>query len=123
VQISGQTRDANLTGGYGGLVLEPIVFPNFPVHLSLPVLIGAGGIAYTTSNYYPEYDDSDYFVEDSYAYFIIEPGVELELNMLKFFRLAFGGYYRYTSDIDLIDYPENVLHGFSGGITFKFGKF
>ncbi|MCK4745482.1 MAG: hypothetical protein KAT15_00525, partial [Bacteroidales bacterium] len=47
-------RNVNLTGGYGGLLMEPILFPKFPVHISIPVLIGGGGIAYTsTFNPYP----------------------------------------------------------------------
>jgi hypothetical protein len=58
---------------------------------------------------------------------IIEPGVELELNVTRFFRFSVGAYYRYTSDVDIEnpDYtvPTDILKGFSGGVTFKFGKF
>ncbi|MBN1183062.1 MAG: hypothetical protein JXB49_12285 [Bacteroidales bacterium] len=123
VNYTTTTRDVNLSGGYGGLVFEPILFPKFPVHISLPVLAGAGGIAYATSDYSPEYEDWDYFVEDADAFFVVEPGVELELNMLKYFRLCFGGYYRYTTPIDIVNTSEGPLNGFSGGITLKFGKF
>jgi hypothetical protein len=116
-------RNVNLAGGYGGLLLEPILFPKFPVHVSIPVLIGAGGVAYTT-HYNPyDWDESHFFVEEATGYFVLEPGLELEFNIVRFFRLAIGGYYRYTSDIRLYDTPENVLRGFSGGITLKFGKF
>ena len=47
-------------------------------------------------------------------------------HVVRFFRLAIGGYYRMTTDIrfaDNIDVSSNVLDGFSGGITLKFGKF
>lgn len=37
----------NIEGGYGGLLLEPVFAPKFPVHLSFPILIGAGGVAFT----------------------------------------------------------------------------
>lgn len=116
-------RNVNLAGGYGGLLLEPILFPKFPVHVSIPVLVGAGGIAYTTSYNPYDWDESHYYVEEATGYFVLEPGIELEFNIIRFFRLAIGGYYRYTSDISLYDTPENVLHGFSGGISLKFGKF
>lgn len=118
-------RNVNLTGGYGGLLVEPIVLPKFPVHISIPVLFGAGGIAYTsTFNPYPyDYESFDLFVEDATGYLLIEPGIELEFNVVRFFRLALGGYYRYTSKIQLYDTPENVLNGWSAGITLKFGKF
>jgi len=117
------SRNVNLSGGYGGLLLEPILFPKFPVHISIPVVIGAGGIAYTTSYSYTEYYDPGYFVEDASSFLVVEPGVELEFNVVKFFRLAIGGYYRTTSKIDLYDTSEDVLNGFSGGVTLKFGKF
>lgn len=116
-------RDVNLTGGYGGMYLEPIIFPKIPVHLSIPVMLGVGGIAYTTS--YNPYDwyETNYYIEDATSFLIVEPGVELEFNIVRFFRLALAGTYRYTSRIRLYDTREDVLNGFSAGITFKFGKF
>ncbi len=118
-------RNVNLAGGYGGLLMEPIIFAKFPVHLSIPILVGAGGIAYTsTFNPYPyDYEDFDLFVEDATGYFLIEPGIELEINVVRFFRLAIGGYYRFTSNIQLYDTPQDVLNGWSAGVTLKFGKF
>lgn len=116
--------NVNLTGGYGGILIEPILFPRSPVHLAFPVIAGIGGIAYTTSNFTGEpWDYYEAWVEDTETFLIIEPGVELEFNLLKFFRLALGMSYRYTSNIDLMDTPSNVLEGFTTGISFKFGKF
>ena len=114
--------DANLAGGYGGIFFEPIILPRYPVHVSVPVLVGAGGIAYNTSN--RTWEDN-WYVEDSEAFFVVEPGAEVELNITKFFRFSFGAYYRYTSRIELMDDPDldNVLNGFSFGINLKFGKF
>ncbi|MBL7113119.1 MAG: hypothetical protein ISS19_14375 [Bacteroidales bacterium] len=117
------SRNANLSGGYGGLLMEPILLPKFPIHISLPLVVGVGGIAYTTSYSYTDWDDPRFFAEDATSFLVVEPGVELEFNVVKFFRLAVGGYYRYTSKITLYDTPEDVLNGFSGGITLKFGKF
>ena len=34
-----------LVGGYGGLFVEPIIAPNFPIHVAIPILIGGGGAA------------------------------------------------------------------------------
>jgi len=36
-------QDANLYGGYGGILLEFRVLPKSPVHVSFPILIGGGG--------------------------------------------------------------------------------
>lgn len=112
----------NLAGGYGGLVLEPIILPRFPVHISLPVLTGVGGVAYASYDPYL-WPDGSPVVEDSCPFLIIEPGAELELNIVRFFRISMGAYYRYTSRITLIDTPSDVLNGLSMGVTFKFGKF
>ncbi|NTW32681.1 MAG: hypothetical protein HGB12_08665 [Bacteroidetes bacterium] len=119
--VSG-SREYNLCGGYGGLILEPIVFPKFPVHLSFPVLLGAGGIAYTKSTYMDEFD-YDVNIEDSDAFLVAEPCVELEMNLLKFVRIAIGASYRFTTDAHIMNKSSDVLNGFNAGLTLKFGKF
>jgi hypothetical protein len=114
-------RNVSLTGGYGGMFFEPIILPKFPIHMSVPVLVGIGGVAYTSVEM-REWDD-EYFVEDSETFLLVEPGVELEMNVTHFFRFTMGGYYRYTSEIDLLNTDKDVLNGFSFGVNFKFGRF
>ena len=117
--------DVSLAGGYGGFFFEPILVPNFPVHVSFPVLFGAGGVG-IMSLQNNDWEDT-FNSEASDAFMVIEPGVELELNITHFFRFCIGGYYRYTSDIDVRDpdyeVSSDILRGFSGGVTFKFGRF
>jgi len=117
-------RVENLAGGYGGLLLEPILLPKFPAHLSFPLIAGVGGIASATS-YQPgnSWEYYDTWVDDTKTFLIFEPGVEFELNVLKFFRLAFGISYRFTTDINWEYSSQDVLEGWSGGMSFKFGKF
>jgi len=111
----------SLTGGYGGLLIEPIILPKFPVHLSFPVIVGAGGIA---TAIWQEYGyEENHYVEDADVYFAFQPGVELELNLTKFFRMSLGVNYLYTTDVELTTAPPDVLNGFNGGISFKFGIF
>jgi hypothetical protein len=122
--VSGQ--DISLAGGYGGFFFEPVIMPKFPVHVSFPVLIGAGGVAVVSVNDEEKWNDN-YKSEASDAFMVIEPGVEVELNITRFFRFSMGVYYRYTSDVDIQDpeytIPTDILQGFSGGVTFKFGHF
>lgn len=122
--------DYHLAGGYGGLLIEPIVEPMSPLHVSFPVIIGAGGIARVKEygwDYYEEHDDDDNRIyryrEDAHAYFVVEPGVEMELNLIRYMRLALGVSYRFTSDVVLENTSKTALHGLSGGVTLKFGKF
>ena len=116
--------DVFLTGGYGGFYIEPIVMPNFPVHLSFPILLGAGGISYVTDNW----DNHNNMIEDTEAFLIAEPGAEIELNLTRYFRLALGTSYKFTTpfNIGLPNSPDvnsDSLKGFSFLMTFKFGRF
>jgi hypothetical protein len=116
------SQEYSLEGGYGGLVLEPILLPKFPVHLSFPCLIGAGGVAYIHSTYNDNFD-SDMYVEASNAFLVAEPTVELEINLLRFVRLALSASYRFTTPTHIINKPNDVLNGYNYGFTLKFGKF
>ena len=115
----------SLVGGYGGLVMEPIIMGWFPVHISVPILIGAGGVA--SSSYSANWHDPDQqwdgYLEDASSFFVAEAGAELEFNLVRFFRLALFGTYRYTSDIHLLNTPADALRGWNYGMTFKFGRF
>lgn len=113
-----------LVGGYGGFFIEPVIAPFFPVHISLPILIGGGGLALNDRTWYDYSWDDDYYDPYDYdAFFVFEPGVEIELNVVKFFRVAFGASYRLTSDLHMPDVPRDMMNGFSGAVTFKLGVF
>ena len=108
------------SGGYGGLYLEPVVWAKKPVHLAFPMLIGGGGI-YSEYTLYDPWGSYEY---NSVGYFIFEPGVDVVLNMTKWFQIDLGASYRITSKIDnLLSLPDNLLYGFNYMVTFKFGKF
>lgn len=117
-------KDYNYTGGYGGLLIEPILFPRMPIHLSFPVILGAGGIGKGIyyDLYYP-YETTDAFVEEADAFLIAEPGVELEINAARWIRLSLGCSYRFTRGIDPQYFSENPLDGMTAGFSLKFGKF
>ena len=133
--VDGNQSEYSLAGGYGGLVIEPIIGAKHPVHVSIPVLIGAGGVALIRDyrKPYPPYHDEYYpYSEDADAFFVFEPGVEVEFNMVKFLRIGLGAYYRYTSNVSLSqwNYVDNMyedhspdMKGFSFGLSLKFGKF
>jgi len=130
-------QEYSLAGGYGGLFFEPIIGAKHPVHVSFPILVGAGGVTTVykgTWGNWPYNYDEDYYSGNSQAFFVVEPGLELELNLVKFFRVGLGAYYRFTSNVNLLLYdyykplnpPKEInpdLNGFSFGISLKFGKF
>ena len=118
-------NETGLAGGYGGLFMEPILFPKFPIHVAFPITIGFGFVSVTS------YDN--YFIDDfskgADGFIVFEPGLEVEFNIIKMFRIALDFRYRFTSNVNLLDsadnhlFDKNVLFGFTTGITFKLGKF
>lgn len=115
---------AYLYGGYGGVRFEYRLFPKYPVHLNFPVTIGGGGVVYHTGTYH-NYNDSDYngSTLDWDGFFVVEPGIMLELNVLKFLRLDAGVTYRYTPDLNLMSTDKELLNNFNVVAGLKFGKF
>jgi len=104
--------DTKLGMGYGGLELEYIFASRKVVHFSVQGLIGAGGV---------RYQDSD--ASEGDAVFIVEPSLNLVLNVTKFFRLALGAGYRYIAGVDSADLDAWALNGLSGTVALKFGYF
>lgn len=130
-----------LAGGYGGIFFEPILMPNKPVHVSFPIIFGVGGISTVESNSWEwetsshNYQNTNYYY-DSDAFLVFEPGVDVEFNIVKFFRIAIGASYRLTNGINLrykyidnnfteqtIVVNKNALNSFTFNIGFKFGWF
>lgn len=123
---SANSNEYFLAGGYGGFYFEPIVAPQSPIHISFPILIGGGGVSAIPD----DYNDWEYgrYKYDYDIFFVFEPGVEIEFNVVKFFRLSVGASYRLTNGI-ILNYPlgnevdANALDGFNFYMIFKFGKF
>ena len=121
------TAGAYLEGGYGGLLVEYTLFPTSPVHLTFPVLIGGGGASYVSSYEYPEWDEDEWDTEhriiDEDVFFVIEPGVRVEINVLKFMRLNAGVSYRYVDGLQMVNTSEDLMNNFNATVGLKFGKF
>ena len=111
----------DLAGGYGGLLLEATILAAKPIHLTFPVIIGAGGVAALDYRQYPHYED--YYVTASDVYFVIQPGVEVEFSLVRAMRMGLSVSYRYTADVDMVGISKNALNGWNFGLTMKFGKF
>lgn len=116
-------RTSRFRMGYGGLLLEPVVAYRSPIHISLPILIGAGGGGYESYTPMPQEFDPYVYHEDAQAFFVVEPGVDLEINLLPLLRVGLGVSYRYTSDLDLPATAKDALHGINAGLSLKVGRF
>lgn len=116
-------NNAYLIGGYGGLVLEPIIWSNKLVHITFPVMAGAGWLGYVrdweTKNYHPE--NSDLYDQDIFWYF--EPGVSIEVNVTRFFRADLGVTRRMTQNLELINTNPSAFNKTNISLALKFGSF
>lgn len=121
--LSNVEKDLTLYGGYGGLLLGFKIASKEIVHLSVPILIGAGHLDVSDDNYFDSYkDDTKYNLESS-AYFAVEPSALLEINISQHFRLGLGAGYRVVRGLSLENVEDADLSGFSGVISFQVGNF
>lgn len=111
-----------LYGGYGGLLVGAVIAPKEIIHVYFPVLIGAGG-AYITEEGFRDFGQYSNEYDEASAFFVVEPGVEIEINFTNFFRMGIGGSYRYVKYSDLDNITDAQLSNYSGHISLKFGKF
>jgi len=112
------------SGGYGGLLIEPIFFPKSAIHLSFPIVLGVGGVAKSILyNYEHPYEYTQIELESADAFLIAEPGIELEFNVARWLRFGVGCTYRYTTELESGAFKANMLDGLTGGFSLKFGMF
>ena len=109
-------EDLRLNTGYGGLSIEPIIFPKKVVHLTFPLFAGIGLAEVREGFDWGWRYDSDLF-------WTFNAGANIEFNVTKWFRISGGAYFNDTEDFNLLNTPRSVLEGLSYGGSLKFGRF
>lgn len=111
--------------GYGGLILEPVLFTRKMIHLTIPVLLGGGGVGFRQGYdpYDPQWEDIDWDNYNGDAFFIAEPGLNLELNLFKWMRFHAGASYRFATDGYFGSSLSGQLSGWSANFGLKLGWF
>lgn len=102
--------------GVGGVILEAVFMPKKLVHGTASLLIGGGSINMHRGRHGNDNDEVENF-------FALEPELNLEINVLRFFRFCPGVSYRWiVGDSRFLDSDWDIS-GLSGNLMFKFGKF
>lgn len=121
------TTGAYLEGGFGRFLFEYTMNPQSLIHLTFPLMIGAGGASYVTDNENNNWENADWNSHNNTLetdlFFSIEPGVRAELNVFSFMRLNAGISYRYVSGLELKNTSGDMMNNFSATVGLKFGKF
>lgn len=118
-----EPKTLNLHGGYGGVLIGAAIAPKELIHLSFPLILGAGSFEVVDKNFFANNpQDSEFTIENS-IFFVVEPGIEIELNISNYFRLGFGASYRYITGTELLNVVDEEVTGASGMISLRFGRF
>ena len=127
-------------GGVGGLQLEYIVKPSKLVHLSFPLLVGMGSISSDSSGnrggqgFRPNggkgsqgrfgvgFDDFN-GRGDRTHFAVIQPGVNVEVNVLKYLTIFGGANYRIALNSNSSNFTNSKLSGVGFQLGIKAGLF
>lgn len=109
--------------GYGGLDLEFILDSDRLVHISFHTLIGAGGLGFRRA-WDEDWNGGPFAGNQHYnAFFVAEPGVNVDLNVTSWFRFSAGMSYRVISGVASSVATNSSLKGPGGMLTLRFGSF
>ncbi len=109
------SKTGDLTYSYGGIKMGMILSPDKLAHPVVHALIGYGTVGYTPSGG---------TTTDRSNIMVIEPGIDCEINVLPYFRIAMGAAYRIVNGVDNTPGLTNSdLGGLGLGITLKWGGF
>jgi hypothetical protein len=99
----------NLNTMYGGLKLEYTPNPNAPIHVSFPLLIGGGVVRVDSASDYRNgwgyggrgrNDRRDGYNRDNTRFWVIQPGIIVEANVIRFLKIYAGASYRITPSVN-----------------------
>lgn len=107
-----------------GLLTEYVAMSDKKVHFTANLLTGSGlTLQYQREGRFDDrFDDLEYVGNPNF-FFLMEPGVQVELNLLKWMRFSPGISYRKTFGSNARGLSDKDLSNLSYNITFKFGKF
>jgi hypothetical protein len=57
------------------------------------------------------------------GFFVVEPGVRIECNVVKSLRIGLGISYRYTPYLKLLNTSPGLINQFTAKLSLRFGKF
>ncbi len=116
------SADLKITMGSVGLFLEYTHKMESPIHLSVPVNIMIGGAQINEIDYFEDGKDRSQEVENS-GFIVIEPEINVDFNIAKFFIPNFKIGYRGVIGSHLVNASDANLSGMYFGLGLKFGKF
>jgi hypothetical protein len=112
--------------GQAGLMTEYVMASTKMVHFNFNLLTGAGFTTQYDRNNLDTWDFDDWDDDDHHkanVFFVLEPGVQVEINVLKWMRFSPGVSYRRTFGASGDGLSDTKLSNISYNLTLKFGRF
>jgi hypothetical protein len=104
--------------GYGGFMAEYYFNPKDLIVFSAGAVIGGGGLSFYEDN---ETEDEHHNKGDKF--FVVEPEVNVFVNITRFCRIGAGASYRYVAGIDTDEFSDKDFSGPSAKVMAQFGWF
>lgn len=118
-----------LRSAFGGGKLEYTLRPDAALHFSFPLVVGMGEASadsmwYHRGGMHGVFDDRPIHTGREGSYLVIQPGIQLEANLIRYIKLFAGANYRFTSSVGHAStLPSDALQGFSLSAGLKVGFF
>ena len=96
--------------GYGGVELGVVAASNSLVHFTVAGLVGGGGLTLGAPG-------------PADAVFVLEPQLDLVLNVTPYMRFAAGGGYRWVTGVDWFPMTDADMSAWQVSLALKFGRF
>jgi hypothetical protein len=112
-----QRAPLDLQFGYGGLELEYIVKPESVAHLSVSSLVGVGGTRFVEHGSRFDRDDR---IGDPDVFFVLEPGVNAEVNVTSWLHLNGGVSYRVVNGVEQVGLTNDDFRGAAATVSVRF---
>ncbi len=107
---------------YGGPMMGFVILSDRLVHAEIAALVGGGSIGFQKPSGVDEDGEPD-FDTDPDAFFVFEPELNVEVNVLSFFRVGAGLAWRFMGGVDTGNWESGDFDGLAGQLILKFGSF
>jgi hypothetical protein len=123
-----KSNDLQVSFGHGGLWMGYNIMPKKPIHFVVSLKAGGGAASVVDTEF--EYEEYEYHFD---YVGVFKPQIDVELNLLRWFKVSFGAGYRYVTGIGKATYynnekyvryfNKNDFNAPYGSVTLSFGVF
>jgi hypothetical protein len=109
--------------GYGGLMVEYTFFESKRVHATANSLFGFGFVTNGSNGGYDPETGESWRSADESGFLALQPSINVEVSVTKWFRVSAGGGYRLITSADIAGISNADMSSPTANVTLKFGVF